>query len=66
MKEFDEYYCDRCMCQDVTCRMIEAARTWIRTHSESIGSRFFEAVAEEYPGPFRPFMMAWCDEFGGI
>ncbi|MFA5378287.1 MAG: hypothetical protein WC455_21210 [Dehalococcoidia bacterium] len=26
----------------------------------------FEDVAKEYPGAFRPFMIAWCDEFGGI
>lgn len=66
MKEFAEYYCDRCMCQDVTCSLIENARTWIRSHADLIGKRFFEDVAKDYPGPFLPFMNAWCDEFGGI
>ena len=69
MKEFAEYYCDHCMCQlfePMTCGLVENARTWIKTHADLIGSRFFEDVANDYPGPFRPFMMAWCDEFGGI
>jgi hypothetical protein len=67
MKEFAEYYCDRCMCREwQSCRLIANARTWIKTHADQIGPRFFEDVVEEYPGAFRPFMVAWCDEFGGI
>jgi len=65
MKEFDEMDCNGCMCND-PCRLIEQARTWIKTHAGTITGRLFEDVAEEYPGAFRPFMMAWCDEFGGI
>lgn len=64
MKEFDEYYCDRCMCQHKVCGLVENARTWIRQHE--INGRFFEDVVVEYPGAPRPFMLAWCDEFGGI
>jgi hypothetical protein len=67
MKEFEEAYCDRCMCREwATCARIEIARVWIRTHGSLIGTRFFEDVATDYPGAFRPFMLAWCDEFGGI
>lgn len=67
MKEFDEMYCDRCMCSDwLTCTQIGAAQIWIKTHSDKINGRFFEDVAKEYPGASRPFMIAWCDEFGGI
>ncbi len=66
MKELDELYCDHCMCRDDPCRLIENARTWIKIHADRICARFFEDVAEEYPGAFRPFMMAWCEEFGGI
>jgi len=63
MKDFDEAYCDNCMCKDDPCRLIENARTWIKTHDT--GKRLFEDVANDYLGAFRPFMMAWCDEFGG-
>ena len=69
MKEFAELYCDHCMCQlfePMTCSLVDSARVWIRTHMDRIGSRLFEDVAKEYPGAFRPFMMAWCEEFGGI
>lgn len=66
MKEYDEFYCDRCMCRDETCGLIESARVWIRQNIEKIGKRFFEDVVDEYPGAPRPFMMAWCEEFGGI
>lgn len=66
MDELDKYYCDHCMCNDDPCRLIENARTWIRSHNDLIGKRFFEDVAKEYPGASRPFMIAWCDEFGGI
>ncbi len=67
MKELDELYCDHCMCREwEACRLIEAARTWIKIHATLIGARFFEDVAKDYPGAFQPFMIAWCDEFGGI
>lgn len=77
MKEFDELYCDHCMCQDDSCRMIENARTWIKIHADLIEksffpqqpigkNKYFEDWAKDYPGAFRPFMIAWCDEFGGI
>lgn len=59
MKEFDEIYCDRCMCLDEHCRLIENARVWIRIHA--IGRRLFEEVVMEYHGAFRPFMMAWVE-----
>jgi len=62
MKEFDEAYCDTCMCQDAACDLIENARTWIKIHTDLIGKRFFEDVAKDYPGAFRPFMMAWCED----
>ena len=65
MKAYDEMYCDRCLCSG-PCGLVENARTWIRTHSDLIGDRLFEVVAMEYPGAFRPFMIAWADEFGGI
>jgi hypothetical protein len=66
MKEFAEVYCDRCMCQDAACSLIEQARIWIKSHKSLIGKRFYEDVAEDYPGAPRPFMLAWYDEFGGI
>ena len=65
MKEFSEAYCDHCMCREwASCGLIESARVWIKTHITE--GRFFEDVAKDYPGAFRPFMIAWCDEFGGI
>lgn len=67
MKEYDEIFCNQCLCyRGTSCQLLEGARMWILTHAEQIGDRFFEDVAEEYPGAFRPFMMAWCEEFGGI
>lgn len=47
-------------------RAIYKARRWIKLHKFDIGKRFFEDVAEEYPGDYRAFMIAWCDEYGGI
>ena len=66
MKEFDEYYCDRCMCKDDPCRLIENARSWLRLRPGIDSKMSFETAAEIYPGAFRPFMLAWCDEFGGM
>jgi hypothetical protein len=66
MKEFAEYYCNSCMCQDDSCRLIEQARTWLRSRPLLSKKMLFEEAAEIYPGASRPFMMAWCDEFGGI
>lgn len=66
MKEFEEYYCDRCMCQHKICSLVENARIWIKMHPDVIETRFFEDVVNEYPGAPRPFMLAWCEEFGGI
>jgi hypothetical protein len=66
MKELSDVYCDRCMCQDASCSLIESARIWIKSHESLIGKRLYEDVATEYPGAPRPFMLAWVDEFGGI
>ena len=71
MREFNALYCDRCMCRASDfqkCRLAFDAEMWIRKHYDSIekNKRFFEDVVEEYPGPWRSFMMTWCEEFGGI
>ena len=65
MKAYDEYYCDRCMCRD-PCGLVEQAKTWIRQRPGISEKMLFETAAETYPGAFRPFMLAWADEFGGI
>lgn len=66
MKTIAETYCDSCMCQNAACDLIENARIWIRQNADSINGKLFEDAAKGYPGAFRPFMMAWCDEFGGV
>jgi hypothetical protein len=42
----------------------------MQANATNIKGRFFEEVADDYekirPGHFRPFMLAWCDENGGI
>lgn len=46
--------------------LVDKARRWIQVNRTDIGNKFFEDVAETYPGDYFHFMLAWCEEMGGI
>ena len=73
MKSDVGWNCEDCLCSgeiSEQCPLISKATRWIEANKTEIGDRFFEVVAEDYvkiwPGEYRPFMLAWCDLFGGI
>ena len=65
--------CDVCLCTEhdiKQCESIVQAKSWLLENQPETVGLMFETVAEMYesvrPNQFRPFMMAWCDMFGGI
>jgi len=60
----------RCTSSDVDlCEDVRHARRWLIDSDELEDAVFEDAVVKYtslHPGKFRPFMMAWCDLFGGI